>query len=44
MNIIYLQKEIKQRFLEQKYLFNINENPGIFMKRWGEWINIFTNI
>ena len=44
LNIFFLQKEIKRRYLEHKYLAKIKQNSAIFNKRWESWKNIFIDV
>ena len=44
LNIFDLQKEIKQKFVEQSQLAKINFSTGKYHKIWQIWENLLTNI
>ena len=44
LDIYFLQKEIKNRFKEQEYLFKIKSMPEAFSKRWEIWSCLFDTI
>ena len=44
LNVFHLQKEVKRRYSEHKYLANIKGYSICFEKRWCDWQNLFTDI
>ena len=44
LNIFCLQKELKRKFLEQKYLAETDTGINLFKTRWGHWEDIFSEI
>ena len=44
LNIYFLQKEIKQIYIEQETLSLMNMKSELFKKRWLLWGNIFNEI
>ena len=44
LNIFCLLKELKRKFLEQKYLAEPDTGINLFKTRWGHWEDIFSEI